>query len=308
MALIVCTECGKKFSDKAKCCPKCACPTEYVISATSNVETPWANRVVRKSIPIKVKYGRSRNEQIQKEAIGEKNRIVDRLNQIVDYVKHENPENIITNAMQTIDNMSKTLKEMNMETRKEFFAKCTLENQMLVEMRHAGWNKEIKAFNREWAMLYSGEANFNGRIKDASMNTPCNERVFSIRECDPNEYKWELFPKDRYNKIMEKIEIDFYRGEHIVISFVPAIKKEIYKIPNYGWNIELERLSSNFVINDANGRQFAKVYRKIANKSDIYVIDYFDDKLKQILLAITIAMDLCRSGYEPRTLREKLDL
>ena len=26
MSLIKCVECGKKFSDKAKACPKCSCP------------------------------------------------------------------------------------------------------------------------------------------------------------------------------------------------------------------------------------------------------------------------------------------
>ncbi len=33
MALIKCTECGKTFSDKAACCPECACPTEEVLKA-----------------------------------------------------------------------------------------------------------------------------------------------------------------------------------------------------------------------------------------------------------------------------------
>lgn len=39
MSLIVCTECGKKFSDKAVCCPECGCPTEIVSkeSKTPNV-------------------------------------------------------------------------------------------------------------------------------------------------------------------------------------------------------------------------------------------------------------------------------
>lgn len=32
MALITCVECGKEFSDKAKACPNCACPTEYVLA------------------------------------------------------------------------------------------------------------------------------------------------------------------------------------------------------------------------------------------------------------------------------------
>ena len=31
MALIICTECGKGFSDKASSCPSCACPTEVVL-------------------------------------------------------------------------------------------------------------------------------------------------------------------------------------------------------------------------------------------------------------------------------------
>lgn len=36
MALIVCTECGKKFSDKAVCCPECGCPTEVVTKASGS--------------------------------------------------------------------------------------------------------------------------------------------------------------------------------------------------------------------------------------------------------------------------------
>lgn len=31
MALISCVECGKEFSDKAKACPNCGCPIEYII-------------------------------------------------------------------------------------------------------------------------------------------------------------------------------------------------------------------------------------------------------------------------------------
>jgi hypothetical protein len=31
MSLIVCPDCGKKFSDKAKCCPQCGCPVEFAI-------------------------------------------------------------------------------------------------------------------------------------------------------------------------------------------------------------------------------------------------------------------------------------
>lgn len=32
MALIVCTECGKSFSDKARQCPECGCPTEFSLT------------------------------------------------------------------------------------------------------------------------------------------------------------------------------------------------------------------------------------------------------------------------------------
>ena len=38
MALIVCTECGKKFSDKAVSCPECGCPTEYVLNHNASEE------------------------------------------------------------------------------------------------------------------------------------------------------------------------------------------------------------------------------------------------------------------------------
>ena len=38
MALIKCTECGKEFSDKASCCPNCACPTEIILSEISKTK------------------------------------------------------------------------------------------------------------------------------------------------------------------------------------------------------------------------------------------------------------------------------
>ena len=38
MVLIVCTECGKKFSDKAVSCPECGCPTEYVLKHNTSEE------------------------------------------------------------------------------------------------------------------------------------------------------------------------------------------------------------------------------------------------------------------------------
>lgn len=34
MALIICTECGKEFSDKATACPNCGCPTSEIKNST----------------------------------------------------------------------------------------------------------------------------------------------------------------------------------------------------------------------------------------------------------------------------------
>lgn len=38
MALIVCTECNKQFSDKAPACPNCGCPTDVIMSSRRTVE------------------------------------------------------------------------------------------------------------------------------------------------------------------------------------------------------------------------------------------------------------------------------
>ena len=35
MSLIICTECGKEFSDKAPACPNCGCPTKEIINSNS---------------------------------------------------------------------------------------------------------------------------------------------------------------------------------------------------------------------------------------------------------------------------------
>ena len=39
MALIICPECGKKFSDKAPACPECGCPTEYILNCENLDDT-----------------------------------------------------------------------------------------------------------------------------------------------------------------------------------------------------------------------------------------------------------------------------
>lgn len=44
MALIKCTECGKKFSDKATACPKCGCPTDFVLKEIKNIEIGSFNK------------------------------------------------------------------------------------------------------------------------------------------------------------------------------------------------------------------------------------------------------------------------
>ena len=36
MALIICSECGKEFSDKASACPNCGCPIEAICNSASN--------------------------------------------------------------------------------------------------------------------------------------------------------------------------------------------------------------------------------------------------------------------------------
>lgn len=40
MALIICSECGKEFSDKAPACPNCGCPIQEILT-TNPVEIPY---------------------------------------------------------------------------------------------------------------------------------------------------------------------------------------------------------------------------------------------------------------------------
>ena len=35
MSLIICTECGKEFSDKAPACPNCGCPTSEILNESN---------------------------------------------------------------------------------------------------------------------------------------------------------------------------------------------------------------------------------------------------------------------------------
>lgn len=83
MALIICTECGKKFSDKAACCPECGCPTEVVMKEsnskeiaekreTNSREAAAAMLTEVESVRAKVKQAEdlfdSRNRTIQRKA------------------------------------------------------------------------------------------------------------------------------------------------------------------------------------------------------------------------------------------------
>ncbi|MBR6763596.1 MAG: hypothetical protein IKM13_07600 [Clostridia bacterium] len=56
MALIICTECGKKFSDKAACCPECGCPTEVesVRAKAKQAEDLFdsRNRTIQRKAPL----------------------------------------------------------------------------------------------------------------------------------------------------------------------------------------------------------------------------------------------------------------
>ena len=63
MALIVCTECGKKFSDKAACCPECGCPTEEVLKNTNTEE------IVAKRNQTSEQASKSMLEEVEKARI-----------------------------------------------------------------------------------------------------------------------------------------------------------------------------------------------------------------------------------------------
>lgn len=61
MALIECTECGHKVSDKAECCPNCGCPIEEIMSAdasnNTNVSQVYDDAVQFDDIPPKKSKG-----------------------------------------------------------------------------------------------------------------------------------------------------------------------------------------------------------------------------------------------------------
>ena len=50
MALISCVECGKEFSDKAKACPNCGCPIEYIIETLGKQK-------VKQEVPVHSEAG-----------------------------------------------------------------------------------------------------------------------------------------------------------------------------------------------------------------------------------------------------------
>lgn len=63
MALIICFECGKEFSDKAMSCPNCGCPTEYILSELKEKEFKEAiyKEVVEE---LEIKESESKDENV----------------------------------------------------------------------------------------------------------------------------------------------------------------------------------------------------------------------------------------------------
>lgn len=317
MALIICPECGKEFSDRAKKCPQCACPIEYVLSVINGQQNQRAKRVVRKPAPIRVKPYQERKYQRDEEDFSsapkssdttdKRTGLLGKFDKVVDYVKTEGVDNILDNALRVLDDSGKRLKDMSDEGREKLFDKCECSHQLLVDMRHAGWSKEITVYNREWAVLYKGSTYFRDRINDGFLKDSFGKNVFSVSQCNPNEYKWEIFPSDRYKTMMEKAEIYFDKSIKTVLSYVPSIKKEIYKLSKSDWNVEINHLNTIINVYDANNRHIATIFKKISSKTDIYVIDYWDEALREMFIALSMAIDVCKSSYEPKTIREKLD-
>jgi len=69
MALIVCSECGKEFSDKAAACPNCGCPLEDVKELKSpNTELEQTESAASKAWGV-IKNGASAISEHQKNAI-----------------------------------------------------------------------------------------------------------------------------------------------------------------------------------------------------------------------------------------------
>lgn len=86
MALIICSECGKEFSDKAYECPNCGCPTKEMIKkGNTKQEKKYstfhkvlygnnenAKEAIKSSSTVFCPKCKSRNIQISLESVGEK--------------------------------------------------------------------------------------------------------------------------------------------------------------------------------------------------------------------------------------------
>lgn len=75
MALIICTECGKKFSDRAACCPECGCPTEEVLKDLEKIAEQQR---------IKKEAQREREEQREQEEKNKRELVKEEIKKLVD--------------------------------------------------------------------------------------------------------------------------------------------------------------------------------------------------------------------------------
>ncbi|MBE5861298.1 MAG: hypothetical protein E7295_00430 [Lachnospiraceae bacterium] len=62
MALIICPECGKEYSDRAAACPNCACPTEQAENRPKNI-------MAKQEDSFDVKTENSYQEHVRKKAL-----------------------------------------------------------------------------------------------------------------------------------------------------------------------------------------------------------------------------------------------
>lgn len=338
MSLIKCPECGKEFSDRAKKCPQCACPIEYVMTTIGVTTSNKKRRIVRKEAPIRIKpYKRTyeddysfdneedsfsdwENDQLknhfstQDVADSFQNKAADimggfanKFNKAVDFFKDGEFENIIEGAMRTIDDSNKDLKKISQEHREKLFDKCSNQYQMLIDMRHAGREKRITVYNRDWSILFEGEETFSYSPHYAQLNTALGEKVFSMDVCDPDYVKNEWTISGKIKKSLEAVRINYANAKDTTLIWTPGLKTESFTATHYGWRLEKDLLGLKMSIYDADDILIAKVYKKIFDRSDVYVVDYSDVVMKKMIISLVMAIDIYRSDYKPTTLREKLD-
>ena len=273
MALVICPECGKQFSDKAKACPECACPIEYVQAKQKSAEkSKNTKRVVKMPAPVGIKYYPKKryNRDEQYFNVPSENNYQKNVSKHVDEAKN------LINAIKT-DGVKKSIKKeidvrinkrINVDRLKFLHSKKKDSNTVTDAVVEIEKNEKKKNIKRNKPKLKINSAYIKKIIVLAIICVAIVSCIFGFMKWQEDRYDWsnihisELLPEPASSKgfiidnSINRLEMDVYNTTKEDFSnYINLCKKK-------GYNIDIIEFGDSF-------RGFNKTGYKLSLSYDI---------------------------------------